>query len=264
MTLTDLISSINHALPQLVASPHCWFDREICGATYRYGRLRTVDSAMSEEADACQAGVGSYLQSLGILGFGPLARSVAGPLRLRFQSDVVCHEWGTPVQPGFDGSGVSDSLRSALGASTICVVLPWPEELAVQPHPIGLMPVNAQTVIVAWRRCPAIERALVYLGQHCLEPVNLGDLAHVACISKFHLVRKFTAMLGVTPHRYQLMLRLSHAKAMLRAGVCITKIAHGVGFADHSHLNRSFRVLLGMTPSQYQRSFDRLTEAISF
>ena len=39
---------------------------------------------------------------------------------------------------------------------------------------------------------------------------------------------------------------------MLREGVCITQIAHGVGFADHSHLDRSFRVLLGMTPTQYR------------
>ena len=44
----------------------------------------------------------------------------------------------------------------------------------------------------------------------------------------------------------------SRAKSMLREGVCITQIAHGVGFADHSHLDRSFRVLLGMTPTQYR------------
>ena len=63
-------------------------------------------------------------------------------------------------------------------------------------------------------------------------------------------------MLGTTPHRYQLLLRLSRAKSMLREGICITQIAHGVGFADHSHLDRSFRVLLGMTPTQYRNTVE--------
>ena len=68
---------------------------------------------------------------------------------------------------------------------------------------------------------------------------------------------RFTATLGVSPHRFQLLLRLSRAKEMLREGTCITHIAQGVGFFDHSHLDRSFRILLGMTPTQYQQAADR-------
>ena len=86
-----------------------------------------------------------------------------------------------------------------------------------------------------------------------LEPVQLRRLAEVAGISRFHLVRLFTATLGITPHRYQTLLRLSRAMSMLREGTGITHIAHGLGFADHSHLDRSFRVLMGMTPTQYQQ-----------
>ena len=120
-----------------------------------------------------------------------------------------------------------------------------------------LTDISPGSVLVVWRRAPAIERALIYIGQHYVEPIQLCDLAKVACVSKCHLVRRFTATLGVSPHRFQLLLRLSHAKAMLREGTCITHIAQGVGFFDHSHLDRSFRILLGMTPTQYQQSVDR-------
>jgi AraC-like DNA-binding protein len=114
--------------------------------------------------------------------------------------------------------------------------------------------IDAKRILVVWRRSGAIERALAHLGRHYVEPVCLSSLAAVACVSKFHLVRLFNATLGITPHRYQVLLRLSSAKAMLREGVCITEAAHGVGFSDNSHLNRSFRSVLGMTPTQYQRS----------
>jgi len=46
--------------------------------------------------------------------------------------------------------------------------------------------------------------------------------------------------------------------------VCVTQIAHGVGFADHSHMDRSFRVLMGMTPTEYRRSVVASSAAISF
>jgi AraC-like DNA-binding protein len=149
------------------------------------------------------------------------------------------------------------TVDDVLAARAICVVLPWSEDLPEQVQKNKLTQVNPELVLVVWRRSPAIERALVYIGQHYVEPIQLCDLAKVACVSKCHLVRRFTATLGVSPHRFQLLLRLSRAKAMLREGTCITHIAQGVGFFDHSHLDRSFRILLGMTPTQYQRSVDR-------
>ena len=157
----------------------------------------------------------------------------------------------------FDLDARWQPLDDVLAARVICVVLPWSYDLPAQVQRIRLRQVNPQLVLVAWRRSLAIERALVYLGKHYVEPVQLCNLAKVACISKSHLVRLFTATLGISPHRYQLLLRLSRAKAMLREGGCITQIAHGVGFFDHSHLDRSFRILVGMTPTQYQQSVAR-------
>ena len=144
------------------------------------------------------------------------------------------------------------------------VVLPWPEELSSQVEKAKLRSVEPEVVLVLWRRSPAVERALVHLGEHYDEQVRLHELADVAGVDKYHLVRRFAATFGVTPHRYQLLLRLSRARAMLREGLRVTQIAHGVGFADHSHMDRSFRVLMGMTPTEYRRSVVRSNAAISF
>ncbi len=138
----------------------------------------------------------------------------------------------------------------------LCVALPWPAALTAQVQWNTFAPVGARTLLVAWRRSAAFERALVYLAHRYDEPVQLGKLAAVACVSKFHLVRLFTATLGITPHRYQLMLRMARAKAMLPREPASRK-SRTDSVSDHSHLDRSFRIHMGMTPTQYQQSVGR-------
>jgi AraC-like DNA-binding protein len=170
---------------------------------------------------------------------------------------VIRHHWTPTVETEPDTDPRSETLARAVAAHVLCVALPWPAALTAQVQWNTFVPVGARTLLVAWRRSAAFERALVYLAHRYDEPVQLGNLAAVACVSKFHLVRLFTATLGITPHRYQLMLRMARAKAMLLEGTRVTQIAHGLGFADHSHLDRSFRTHMGMTPTQYQQSVGR-------
>ncbi len=194
---------------------------------------------------------------LGILGAGPIGYAVARMAHQQFAADVIYHPWAPTDEVEFDRDARWQPVDDVLAAPVICVVLPWSDDLPAQVQRVRRKQTNPQLVLVAWRRSLAIERALAYLGQHYIEPVQLCNLAKVACISKSHLVRLFTATLGISPHRYQLLLRLSRAKAMLREGGPITQIAHGVGFFDHSHLDRSFRILMGMTPTEYQQSVAR-------
>jgi AraC-like DNA-binding protein len=110
-------------------------------------------------------------------------------------------------------------------------------------------------LFIARRRSEGIERALAHLSQNYAERVPILELALRAGLSEFHFQRRFNAVLGVTPHRYQLMLRIFHAKLVLRRGVSIGDVATTVGFADQSHMHRYFRRIVGVTPGQYQRTF---------
>jgi AraC-like DNA-binding protein len=260
MLFIDLVSSVTRALPWLVAvSEKRAHDKMAFGSKIGYAFVSPNRSDTSAPVDIENANIWSGLQAntLGILGTGQIGQAVARTASQRFGANVIYHHSATSADRELDDWGQCQAVDDVLAARAICVVLPWSEDLPEQVQKNKLTQVNPELVLVVWRRSPAIERALVYIGQHYVEPIQLCDLAKVACVSKCHLVRRFTATLGVSPHRFQLLLRLSRAKAMLREGTCITHIAQGVGFFDHSHLDRSFRILLGMTPTQYQRSVDR-------
>ncbi|TXY84589.1 AraC family transcriptional regulator [Vibrio cholerae] len=83
--------------------------------------------------------------------------------------------------------------------------------------------------------------------------VSLEELAQLAGLSPFHLVRTFQKQFGLPPHAYQIQARLRLAKTLLKQGVSISETAQECGFHDQSHLHRHFKKALGITPKQYAR-----------
>lgn len=106
---------------------------------------------------------------------------------------------------------------------------------------------------VAPPRHPAVARARRFLDEHWDRGVALEELAAVARLSRFHLVRAFSREVGLPPHAYQMQVRLSHARAALARGVAISRVAYDAGFADQSHLTRTFKRAFGATPGQFAR-----------
>ena len=257
MLFVDLVSAISHALPSLVAASirrgaaETRLDARTGHAFFHLAPSDAHENLAIDDSSAWRRLQGSRL---GIVGCGTVGAAVARVARERDAAEVVYHPSGSPDDRALEACASRGSLADVLSAAVLCIALPWPSRVLEPAHASSAIEVDAERVLVAWRRSPAIERALVYMSEHYVEPIQLRDLAEVACMSKCHLVRRFTATLGMSPHRYQLLLRLSRAKIMLREGGGITHIAQRVGFFDHSHLDRSFRTLLGMTPTQYQRS----------
>ena len=193
-------------------------------------------------------------KTLGIIGMNPIGLAVARNAFASCRAKIIYYH----AEPVAEAESACDArlvcLESALLADAICVALPWSDRAEGLLRALRLDRINSGTICVAWPRSPAIERALAYLKQNYAERVQLVNLAAVAGMSKFHFVRAFTAILGVTPHRYQLLLRLAKAKAMLHEGSEIAQVAVHAGFWDQSHFDRSFRLFFGMTPTQYQRN----------
>ena len=100
---------------------------------------------------------------------------------------------------------------------------------------------------------PGVARALEYLRDCWRSPVDLDTLASAAGTTKFRLLRRFRAEVGITPHRFLVSVRVAHARRLLAAGTPISVVAAETGFADQSHLNRHFRDRLGFTPARYRR-----------
>jgi AraC-like DNA-binding protein len=99
---------------------------------------------------------------------------------------------------------------------------------------------------------PALRRVRDLLHAEVGRNLTLDELAAVAGISKFHLVRGFAAAFGVPPHRYHLQVRLERARTFLREGWAIGDVAVGLAFADQSHLTRHFSRTFGVSPARYR------------
>lgn len=90
-----------------------------------------------------------------------------------------------------------------------------------------------------------------YLKSYYAENVSLSQLAAIANLSPFYLLRVFRNRTGVPPHEYQTQVRVAHAKRLIRNGHSISEAALETGFFDQSHFTRNFKRITGMTPGHY-------------
>jgi transcriptional regulator GlxA family with amidase domain len=70
------------------------------------------------------------------------------------------------------------------------------------------------------------------------EPLPLSDLARSAGVSERTLSRAFAGATGLTPLRYQQLLRLERAEHLIGHGETVESAAHAVGFTDARMLRR--------------------------
>ncbi len=91
-----------------------------------------------------------------------------------------------------------------------------------------------------------------FLDTYPQHDVSLDELAGIADCSKYHFVRQFGKAFGISPHAYQIQVRLLKAKQLLKAGVSIANTASDCGFHDQSHFSRHFKKALGVTPKHFQ------------
>jgi AraC family transcriptional regulator len=98
-----------------------------------------------------------------------------------------------------------------------------------------------------------INRAIDHITRNLAEPLQLDDVARVACFSPFHFHRIFRALVGETVHAFVKRVRLETALHLMahRPGASLTDIALACGFASSSDFSRSFRAKFGVPPSAF-------------
>lgn len=93
-------------------------------------------------------------------------------------------------------------------------------------------------------------------------PLGLATLARDAGMSRYHFLRQFRAVIGMTPHQYLLHFRMQQAgRRLLTSDETISAIAFEAGFGDLSTFNRQFRRAMGVSPGAFRR--DRGAHAVS-
>lgn len=98
-----------------------------------------------------------------------------------------------------------------------------------------------------------IAEVLRHLESSAVQSLRLEDLARMAGLSRYHFLRAFKSVTGVTPHQWVLRARLrdaAHRLATSRSSV--TEIALDAGFTDLSNFIRGFVAEYGVSPRKYR------------
>jgi AraC family transcriptional regulator len=99
------------------------------------------------------------------------------------------------------------------------------------------------------------QKALWFIESHLAEALTLDEIAGVAGISRFHLVRAFAAATGLSVMRYVRVRRLSEAARALAGGAPdILALALDADYGSHEAFTRAFRDHFGVTPETVRAS----------
>jgi AraC family transcriptional regulator len=94
-----------------------------------------------------------------------------------------------------------------------------------------------------------VAKALWFIESHFADEITLAEIADVAGVSRFHMVRAFGVTTGHSVMRYVRGRRLSEAARTLAKGAPdILMVALDAGYGSHEAFTRAFRDQFGLTP----------------
>jgi AraC family transcriptional regulator len=176
--------------------------------------------------------------------FAEVAASAGGSSKIRFRTGML-----PPGQASLSWLARTQSLIARSDALQIGESVAELMEIIVAAS-LGSVP-SPQRVSASDER--RISATLHLLEQGFSEAIDLDRLAEVAMMSKYHFLRTFRRIVGMTPYQYLLGLRLRHAAVRLAmSSEPISAIAFETGFGDLSTFNERFRRQLGTTPSRHR------------
>ncbi len=99
---------------------------------------------------------------------------------------------------------------------------------------------------------PLVKQVGQYVEEHMEEPVTADQLAEVVHMSKYHFLRKFKKLTGVTPHSFVINKKLIRACELLSSGEAVANVWQKTGFADYSVFLRNFHTSFGVSPGKFR------------
>lgn len=98
-----------------------------------------------------------------------------------------------------------------------------------------------------------VRRALLFMQQHMESPPTVGRIAQNLEVGRRKLERRFQSALGLSPAEADRLIRVEHAKHLLRTSrSSVSRVAAETGFCDASHFIKIFKERNGMTPDAYR------------
>lgn len=169
-----------------------------------------------------------------------LTRPVAQDARLRLALAQLLRQ----LQQWNDDA--ADALACEESLARVC-------ELLTRHHTLGAERSAKHFTAIA----PHIHQVRDRLAADLLTPPTLAQMASMACLSRFQLLRHFEKAFGLTPHAWLQQQRAEQARSLIRGGAGLAQAAASCGFADQSHMTRLFTRQFGFTPGAWQQAAAR-------
>jgi AraC-like DNA-binding protein/quercetin dioxygenase-like cupin family protein len=161
----------------------------------------------------------------------PAAQSYVGTLASAIFSELEA------AQPGY----------AAITRNLLAAMLIWVGRQITAPATKSADPVTTHAI---QRLQPAITR----MATSYSEPLAVGDLAGLCCMSERTFRRAFQSAIGTSPLEYLLRLRVNTACALLTGTkLRIAEVASRVGHSSATDFSRAFRKYIGVTPKTYRQ-----------
>lgn len=101
-----------------------------------------------------------------------------------------------------------------------------------------------------------VTRIVRMIEDHPDSDHSLGALAREAKLSRYHFLRTFQQVTGLTPHQYVLRARLRRAATrLILEPRRVLDVALDSGFGDASNFNHDFRAEFGVSPRAFRKKF---------
>lgn len=99
-----------------------------------------------------------------------------------------------------------------------------------------------------------IQSVRMYLLNHYREKHTLETLGTQFNINPYYLQKQFKRYVGMSPTEYQIFLRMTKAKELIRGTrLPVGEIAYAVGMENLGYFTRQFKQQEGMTPQAYRK-----------
>jgi AraC-like DNA-binding protein len=96
-----------------------------------------------------------------------------------------------------------------------------------------------------------IVHARLFIDSHYAAAIDLDNIADEALFSKFHFIRLFKKIYGLTPHQYLIHVRIEKAMHLLRGGMPVSDTCFAVGFESLSSFSSLFKRTAGISPMEF-------------
>jgi AraC-like DNA-binding protein len=86
------------------------------------------------------------------------------------------------------------------------------------------------------------------------KPINLNDIAQIACLSPNHLLRTYSQIYDKTPHQHISQFRIQKAKQLLlNLDFSITDITFEIGLNNPVSFSKMFKQHVGISPLEFRK-----------